>query len=151
MTTIVANRECMAADQRVTGDGPICHATKLRRIGASVYGIAGSVFPATLLLDWIASGAKDRSRLHRMLSEDARESFDVLELSAEGLAVWNGWGVRIPLHDECYAIGSGSMSALQALRSGSTPADAIRMTFHLDECSGGSVEVMPLAVKKRKR
>jgi ATP-dependent protease HslVU (ClpYQ) peptidase subunit len=129
----------------------MCHVTKIRQIGSSLYGFAGSVYPALVFLEWLGSGRLDKTRLYRMLSEDARDSVDILELSPDGLAIWNGWGVRLPIHDDSYAIGSGAMAALAALKSGAEPADALKQAFKLDECSGGDIEIAELVTPKKKR
>jgi len=135
MTTIVANLECMAADQRCTSGGPICHTQKLHRIGDSVFGFAGDAMLALILVKWLGT-KRDPLQLYKLIPEAHRDSVDVLELSPKGLAFWNGWGVPMPLLDQAYAIGSGAMSALQAVRLGKSPEEAIHLAPPLDECSG---------------
>lgn len=156
MTTIAANLECMAADQRLTGDGPVARTRKIRRIGDSLFAGAGNWTVALILLEWLEKDAKrDRFRLHRQIPEDYRHDIEVLELSPAGLAVWDGWGTRIVLLDKFFAIGSGGMSAMQAIKRGLSPEDAVSETFSLDEASGGTVEVeylLPPELRtKRKR
>lgn len=155
MTTIAANLECMAADQRLTSGNPICRTHKIRRIGDSLYGGCGNFSLVVLFLDWLALPKRDVMRLYRMLPEDSRHEFEVLELSPSGLALWDGWGVRVPILDKFYAIGSGSPSAMQAIKRGLSPEESVSETFSLDECSGGTVEVeylLPPELRtKRKR
>jgi hypothetical protein len=136
MTTIVANLECMAADHRVTSGGPIAHVKKIHRIADSLYGLAGDIDPGFVFLEWLASSKPDKIRLYRMLGEDGRNNFTVLELSPKGLALWSGWGVRVPILDTSYAIGTGAMSALSHVKEGESPEKAIRRAAILDECSG---------------
>jgi hypothetical protein len=156
MTTIVANLECMAADQRVTSSGPICHVKKLRRIGKSIFGFSGDVMLALIMIEWL-NGKRDRAQLHKLIPDAHRDSVDLLELSPEGLHFWNGWGVRMAILDATYAIGSGAMPALTALRMNCTPQQALLHSPPLDECSGllsePEVEYLlpPELVKKRKR
>lgn len=151
MTTIVANLECMAADQRITSGGPVCHSRKLFRIGASVFGYCGDAYLAQHVIRWLAS-QRHPAQLYKLIPESHRDDIDVLELSPEGLALWNGWGVRMDLLDTSYAVGSGAMSALQALRLGKSPLEAVALTFPLDEASGGNAEIETLVLKpKRKR
>lgn len=136
MTTIVANLECMAADQRMTDSGPLAHVTKIRRVGDALYGFSGAVSPALVFFKWF-EGRRDIPRLHKMLSEDSRYEFSILELSADGLALWDGWGVRIPLLDDVFAIGSGASAAIAAIEDhGMTPEQAVRVSVRRDECSG---------------
>lgn len=152
MTTIVANLECMAADQRCTGGGPICHVQKLHRIGHSIFGIAGDAVIGVIIIEWLR-GRRNPLQLYRLVPESHRTDVDILELSPEGLAYWNGWGVRMPLLDASFAIGSGALPALQALRLGKSPEEAVALVPPLDECSGvlSSVAVEKLIKPRRKR
>lgn len=157
MTTVVANLECMAADHRMTSEGPIAHVRKIRRIADSLYGVAGDVMMAGAFLLWLESPKRSHDRLYKMISEDGRSDFSVLELSPQGLALWDGWGVRLPLLDHAYAIGTGSYVALQAMRGGMSPAEAVLQSPALDEYSGahaGEAEVeylLPPELLPRKR
>jgi hypothetical protein len=114
---------------------------KIRRIGDSLYIGTGHVSLSNLFLDWLAMPKRDVMRLHRLVPDDYRHEFEVLELSPDGLALWDGWGVRIPILDKFYAIGSGGLSAMQAMKRGLSPEEAVSETLSLDEASGGSVEV----------
>ena len=137
MTTIVANLECMAADQRMTDTGPMAHIAKIRRIGDSLYGLCGAVSPGLVFFKWFESGKRDPLRLYRLIPEDTRYEFTVLELGADGLALWDGWGVRIPLLDSVFAIGSGALAALAAVEDHNmAPEQAVRLATRRDECSG---------------
>lgn len=143
MTTIIANLECMAADQRCTGGGPIMHVAKISRIGECIYGLAGDVMMGLAVLEWMKAPKRDRGRLYKLLDEYERSEVEILELSPGGLALWNGWGIRLPLHDRFYAIGTGAMSAMQAIKRGLTPEQAVLETLSLDEYSGTHPEFPP--------
>jgi hypothetical protein len=135
VTTVVANRECIAADNRITGGGPMCHVQKIHKIKGSLFGFAGHASLCYLMFKWL-SGPRDIEQLHKLVPPDYRDDFDVLELGKDGLAHWNGWGVRMPLMDNSYAIGSGAPAALAAVRQGEAPEKALKHAFGLDECSG---------------
>jgi hypothetical protein len=153
MTTIVATLDCMAADTRVVSEGPIYHAAKIFRIGESLFGTAGDAFMALTFLDWLA-GKRNVPALRKLFEHEDKASFIVLELSPEGLRLWNGWGVPEKLHDKSYSIGSGSMSAQNAINRGDTPEQAVRSTMPLDENTGGDVQVeylLPPELTRRKR
>lgn len=159
MTTIVTNLECMAADQRMTDDGPICHAKKIHRIGDSVFGLAGDVMAGLVVIEWLQT-KRDRAVLYKAFGEEVqwRYEFVLLELSPDGLALWNAWGVRCPLLDERFAIGTGAAAALEALENGHLPEEAVRRAVKRDHFSGlySEPDVMwllppELAVRKRKR
>ena len=156
MTTIAANLECMAADQRLTSGAPPARTHKIRRIGDSLFGGCGHWSVTLILLDWLEKDAKrDRFKLHRQIPEDFRSDIEVIELSPSGLALWDGWGTRIAILDKFYAVGSGAQSAMQAIKRGLPPEEAVSESFTLDECSGGTVEVeylLPPELRpKRKR
>ena len=140
----------MAADTRVTSCDPICHTTKISRIGKSVFGFAGDVMLALHVLKWLGT-RRNPLDLYRLVPESHRNAVDILELAPDGLFFWNGWGTRMPILDETAAIGSGAMGALQALRLGHSPEEAVLATFPLDEASGGSVQVEHLRKAKRGR
>lgn len=155
MTAIVADTErgVMAADKRCTSAGPICHVTKIFRVGKSLFGIAGDVMLALHIIKWL-EGKRDPAQLYKLIPDAHRNDVDILELAEDGLAFWNGWGVRMPILDKTAAIGSGSMPALQALRLGKDAEEAIRLAFPMDECSGGDVQVeylLPPELSRRKR
>lgn len=154
MTTVAASLECIAADQRMTSGNAPARIRKLRRVKDSVYGCAGDVDAAFIFFEWLETVKPDRLRLYRQIPEDYRSAFEVLEISPSGLALWNGWGIRIPLLDKFYAIGSGSQSAMQALKRGMSPEEAVAETFTLDECSGGTVEteyLLPPELRRKRR
>jgi hypothetical protein len=152
MTTIVANLECMAADQRMTSEGPIGRVQKLHRIGDCIYGIAGDVMMGLAVLEWMKSPKRDRTKLYKMIDEvEPRSHISILELSPAGLAIWDGWGMRLALRDTFFGVGTGAPSAMQAIKRGLSPEDAVRETFSLDECSGGEVEVEWLLPPELKR
>jgi hypothetical protein len=136
MTTIVANLECMAADQRVTCGGPMCHTVKIHRIRGNLYGLAGDVMIGLHVLNWLNNAKRDPEVLYKLIPPDHRDLVDILELSKTGLALWNGWGVRMPILDHSYAIGSGAMPALQSYRDHRDVEKAAKASGGLDEGSG---------------
>jgi len=153
MTTVAASHECMAADQRITSGNPPARANKIKRIGDSLYAPSGSISLALVFFEWLET-KRDKIRLYRLIPEDSRHDFEVLELSPQGLALWDGWGARLPILDKFYAIGSGGMSAMQAMKRGLSPEEAVSETFSLDECSGPAVQVeylLPKELTRRKR
>lgn len=158
MTTIVATREWMAADQRATDDGaPLCHVKKLWYIGDSIFGIAGDAHAAMVILRWMETKKRDPKALYEMFGEKDiawRYETVLLELSHSGLALWNGWGIPLPLLDDAYAIGTGAHAALAALDRGASPEDCIKQAAKRDQYSGvfREPEVLHLLPQKgRKR
>jgi hypothetical protein len=156
MTTIIATREWMAADQRATDDGPFCHVKKLHYIGDSIFGLAGDCHAGMVVIDWLKTPKRDRTALYKMFGDTDiawRYEMVILELSSDGLALWNGWGVRLPLLDDAYAIGTGAPAALAALDRAATPEECIHQAAKRDQYSGvfREPEVLHLLPRKRKR
>lgn len=156
MTTIVATREWMAADQRATDDGgPLCHVKKLHYIGESIFGLAGDCHAGLAVIEWLQAPKRNKALLYKMFGEDVAWRYEVvlMELSHEGLALWNAWGTRLPLLDDSYAIGTGAHPALAALDRGASPEECIHQAAKRDQFSGvfKEPEVLHLLPRKRKR
>lgn len=144
MTTIAANLQEMSADSRLSSDQPLATVKKLHRIGGSIFGEAGGGFESLILLDWLA-GTRNLRMLHKLPADFDRDCILVLELSERGLGLWNGWGIRQPLENDCFAIGSGAMSAMPILKQGGTTEAAIIAAAQSDECTGLPSFTMKLA------
>lgn len=154
MTTVTANHECMAADEMICGDGPICHTSKLRRVGNSVFGYAGDAFMALTWFEWFTSPRRSPQTLHKLLGDEDRAAVAILELNPSGLVLWNGWGVPMPIRDRFYSIGAGAGMAIQAMEMGASPVDAVRAAAKYDENTRGIEEMWllpPELLPKRKR
>lgn len=151
MTTIAANRECMAADQRVVTSGAFHHEDKIFRVGSSLFGTAGHGSLVLVLLEWLRSPQRNRLQLYKQISEEMRDEIILLELNPGGLYRWDGWGVACRVNDPFHAVGSGSVVALQKMHDGGTPQEAVKAALALDECSGPPIQVEYLKQPKRKR
>ena len=156
MTTIVATREWVAADQRATDDGPLCHVKKLRYIRESIFGMAGDCHAAMVVLRWLETSKRNPKVLYEMFGEKDiswRYELVLIELSHDGLALWNGWGIRLPILDDAYAIGTGAHAALAALDRGASPEDCVKQAAKRDQYTGvfNEPEVLHLLPRKRKR
>jgi hypothetical protein len=156
MTTIAVNRECMAADTRVVTGGSYYHAHKLFRLGNSIVGTSGDGFACLLFLKWFQTLQRNPITLRKLLGEDF-DPYDIfmVELNPGGIVLWTGHGVGERILDDQYATGSGGMAALEAMRHGATPKEAVARATHHDENTGGEVETMyllpPELLPKRKR
>ena len=155
MTTVAFNRECIAADTRVVTGGPFYHADKLFRVGNSILGTVGDGFACLGFLAWFRSATRNPGQLHKMFAEHDRDSIIVAEINPGGIYLWNGWGFAEKINDPYYAIGSGAMAALEAMRDGKNPEEAVRRAIAHDENTGSPVQVEyllpPELAPKRKR
>lgn len=140
MTTIVADRNGMAADRRISGTGSAFKTAKLHRIRGSIIGYCGNPEQAMRFIEW-------------RRNPDAKPSFsepdfEALELTAGGDLLW--WGsemVPLTIDDDHYAIGSGSGYALGAMAMGATPKQAIKIAADYDPGTGSDVQTLTLGGK----
>lgn len=156
MTTIAVNRECMAADTRVVNGNSYYHADKIFRVGNSLLGTAGDSFMCLAFVEWFKSPRRNPFELHKLIGEEGdRNEIVIAELNAGGIYLWNGWGYPEKLNDPAFAIGSGGMPALEAMRNGHTPEEAVRRATLHDENTGAPIQVEwllpPELLPKRKR
>jgi 20S proteasome alpha/beta subunit len=137
MTTIVCNREGMAADKRSTG-GAIMKVTKLFRVNGSIIGAAGNFEQILRFVEW-------RRNPEQRPTFASETSLNALELMPNGKILW--WGaemVPITVEDEYYAVGSGSPYALGALAMGASLKEAVKIANRWDEQTGPQVQTMRL-------
>jgi 20S proteasome alpha/beta subunit len=131
----------MAADTRVSAEGaPHWHATKIFRIGESLFGTAGDGFMSLTMIEWLKTN-RSRPALYKIWADYERDGFWLLELNPSGLYIWDGWGVPEKLIDKRYAIGSGAQAALAALDAGMSPEDAVKGATKYDQYSGPPIQV----------
>lgn len=159
MTTIAANLECMAADTRVsTESGQHYPATKIFRIGESLFGTAGHASMCLVMIEWLKT-SRNRHRLYKEWSEENyyREEVWILELNPRGLFIWDGWGVPEKILADQMAVGSGAKSALAVMAVGKSPEEAVRVSTQIDIYSNPPIQtewLLPAELakpRKRKR
>jgi len=135
MTTIAANRECMSADTRVSIEtGQHYPATKIFRIGESLFGTAGHAMMCLVMIEWLKTPQRNRDRLYKQWSEENyyREECWLLELNPRGLFLWDGWGLPEKILSDHMAIGSGAKAALAAMAVGAEPEKAVKVAAGID-------------------
>lgn len=155
MTTVAITREAIAADTRVVTGSSYYHAPKIFRVGQSLLGTAGSGFACLAFVEWFKSPRRNPQVLHKIFGEYDRDDILIAELNPAGIFLWDGWGYPEKINDPYYAIGSGAMAALEALRNGLDPDDAVRRAVAHDENTGSPVQIEyllpPELSPKRKR
>lgn len=155
MTTVAVTREAMAADTRVVTGSSFYHANKIFRVGPSLLGTAGSGFACLAFVEWFKSPRRNPQVLHKMFGDYDRDDILIAELNPSGIFLWDGWGYPERINDSFYAIGSGAMAALEAMRNGVDPDDAVRRAVAHDENTGAPVQLEyllpPELSPKRKR
>lgn len=159
MTTIVANLEGMAADTRVSEDGaPHYPASKIFRIGNSLFGTAGHGDMCLVMVEWLRTAQRSRPALYKQWADYDRDQLVLLELRCPGeLYRWTGWGLAERIHKDRFAVGSGAFpalatyDALDALASEARLRTAVKAGCHLDQYSGDPIEYHALKLKSRRK
>lgn len=155
MTTIAANLECMAADTRVTEDGCAPFpATKIFRVGQSLFGSAGHGDMCLVMIEWLKT-SRNRMALYKQWGDYDRDQIALLELNPKGLFRWTGWGIpEQVIGVKHYAIGSGQVAALKGMDKGESPEEAVRGAVNYDIYTGNPIQVeylLPPELTRRKR
>lgn len=130
MTTIVATRDMIAGDTKLSGDIN-SHATKVFKHRGAVVGIAGTYAFCMDFVKWWKAGA-DSDNVPDM------EEVDAIVLTTDGrLLCFNHHNTFFEINDDFTAIGSGAAAALGALHAGATPQQAIKIAGKIDPGTGG--------------
>ena len=144
MTTIAANRRCMAADRKITDDSGRSSERKIVRVGDAIIGLAGDTAACEKALKFlVALGdcAEDEDPTVPTFAKD--EDLAILILAPNGLYVIRGTGLQIEeLADPFYAVGSGSKAALAGMVLGMEPWDAVDLACQVDCYSDLPIDVM---------
>ncbi|RAS14836.1 ATP-dependent protease HslVU (ClpYQ) peptidase subunit [Microvirgula sp. AG722] len=140
MTTIAFDGRTMAADGRATANGVIerDNYVKVFRLGDRLVGFAGD----TRYLPGVKRFLLDEEK---SLPTPAGESeFDVLVWDGHVLRAYTD-GVDEPDDFEWpWAIGSGAMPAIAAMRAGADAEHAVRIAMTMDVFTGGQVTTLTL-------
>lgn len=164
MTTIACNRREIAADSRVSWDGVSGHvfsAMKLFPIGKAIYGITGENCTGSIIaLDWFrAEKPKDFRPVPPEFDHDW--NWKIIELSVEGIGVYNEHLERDIALEPFAAVGSGGEVAYYCMKERRmSPAQAVHEACKVDHHSEAPIftaKLCDLVVrpwsppKKRKR
>lgn len=135
MTTIACSlkHKQMACDSRITGD-VIFHADKVRKVGQSLFGVAGNWETCVTFLEWVESGTKEKPTL----PDD--DTFQAVELSKSGIYLWQRSCIRMPVQERFYACGSGAQGAMVAMSLDLEPKAAIAAVLRFDETTGPPIK-----------
>lgn len=140
MTCIVvsAKHSIIAADSRCSDDNSMVGVSKIRKIKGALIGCAGGW--SEILYFWDKLSGK---RVKEGVLTD-QSDFCGIELSADGIHLYDPSGRRFRIKDEFYAIGSGGAYALGAMAMGARPEEAVAIASRFDPSTGGEIETMQL-------
>ena len=140
MTTIAANRSCMAGDQKVTDDGTAFRTTKIRRIGDTIAGAAGTSNFISKFFRWLEAGDQDADPPKPTKDDELA----AIVLTPAGMFRYDTACEAEQVNDPFYAVGSGKQAALAAMHLGCDPAEAVEVACKVDDATGGPVDVLSL-------
>lgn len=149
MTTIACDGKTMAADSCCISEhlAPAAYrSSKLYRIGRSIYGEAGDAGGSGKLLQWLRqrASASDPDGVPEPIFEKHERDFAVLELSPDGIFVYEKDCIRNRVLEPRAAIGSGSLVALYVMRQGKGAEEAVFEACTVDDGSRPPVSVEKL-------
>ena len=141
MTTIAANRKCMAGDRRVTEECSFYSAKKVFVIGEAIVGVAGVATSTNKWLSWYRSGCPTDGP---SFTED--EGMQALVLKKDGLFYYTQGCDPDQILEGTYAIGTGAPSAIALMRACKWhPRRAVLGANKVDGHTGAEVDVIELA------
>lgn len=145
MTTIAANTTQMACDSKASLGNVHFLTPKIARKGRALIGAAGDSGPCVKFINWYGSGRKAPK-----LGED--DSMNALVLNSDGLWFYGVDFEAVFVADGAFAIGSGDVAALTAMRVyGALPGDAVMAACQIDDFSMPPVHVFDLHETKKRR
>ena len=148
MTTIVANREVMVSDSRVSSeDGSSYPAKKIfkSKDGDIIIGAAGVGSDCSKLVKWALAGFKGAEP--KWTATTPADAVVGLILRDSGLYIWNPGDSDSPdrIESDFWSIGSGSRAARVALMLGKSPIEAVELAMQVDEVfSGPPLQILRL-------
>lgn len=135
MTVIVANREMMISDTRVSiaDIGFAYPALKMVRANGMVFGASGDGGDCTRFLEWGKKGFKEKDEPKWKNPPPNADYILGLILKEDGLYLWS-YGSPEPerIEADCFAIGSGGKAARAALAMGATLEQAAEIACQID-------------------
>lgn len=150
MTTIVADRECMAADRFVTYAPSFTGECKIWTARGSIWGAAGPSNKGLAFRAWTLGGRRpDFKRADGDEEEDVK--LEVLQLSPKGLFLWVNADLPDPVSEPFFAVGSGAGYAIGALSMQASLEQAIQVAAKWDSGTRLPFDMIALKDLKRKR
>jgi hypothetical protein len=151
MTTIVADRESMAADKFVTYTPCFNGERKIWVARGSIWGAAGPSWKGLAFKAWTFGKGKRPTFLKEDEEESNEVKLEVLQLSPDGLFLWVNGDLPDPVMEPFFGIGSGGQYAVGALTKGSTLVESIEIAARWDSGTRLPIDMISLGeIGKRK-
>lgn len=143
MTCIVASAKhgVITSDSRCSTDSAMVSVHKVRVSKKSIIGAAGDWADVLKFWEFLDKGTAPKDL---GLTDDS--ALEAIELTSDGIYLYESSGRRYKIKDQFYAIGSGGPYAMGAMAMGATPEEAVAIAARFDPSTGGEVEVHKLGV-----
>lgn len=154
MTTIACNLKEMAADTRVVWEGIGSDAYSGIKLYPSkrggVLGVTGGNCTGALrAVEWLQQETPSLEHRPQPPTGDHGWDWKIIELTPQGIAVYNEILEREPIMDDVMAVGSGRKVALYCMKYlGMSPAQAVYEASKVDEWSDAPVFSVSLSDPK---
>ena len=137
MTTIAcsADEGVMISESKTTDGDVKWKSNKIERIRGSLIGGAGDCGEIEKFMKWF----RVRGRKPQL-----NDSFNALELSVDGLFLWDKKLSPYPPGQEFHAIGTGSKAAIAARLMGADCKRAVEIACEVDDASEGPLQIFHL-------
>lgn len=149
MTTIACNLKEMAADTKVSFEGigtDVFSGLKLYKSDHAIFGLTGGDCSGQIIgLEWLKLGGTPGSAGERPIPPKQADWL-ILELSRNGIAVYNEYLERDPVLAKYIAVGSGRKVAMYCMKVlGMSPVEAVREACKADDWSDTPIYIATLS------
>lgn len=135
MTTIIAVRNVgLYSDSRCTS-GVSFSTRKIHKVGKALIGGAGTLADVLKFVQWVKDGGKGKCKI---------KDTDIIVMNKCGIFLHDGSHPDgFEVFDDVYAIGSGAIAALAAMKHGASPKQALKAAAEFDHMTGGKTQFLP--------
>lgn len=142
MTVIAWDGRTLAADKQCTYGNGRRKVTKIRRVGDTLVGIAGTASIGEAVIDWLESGADPEK--YPKLQADKDDGANVLVIRHGRVEEYSRTNVPIVYEDPFIAIGCGRDFAIAAMHCGKTAREAVEIACIYDTGCGCGIDTLTL-------
>lgn len=140
MTTIVATRDSMVSDSRVSiaEKGFAYPAVKIIKTNNMLVGASGDGSDCTKFLEWGRKGFKEKDIPKWSSPQYSEDEIVGLVVKDDGIYIFTKGGTDMErIEADVFAIGSGGKAARAAILLGATPEQAVEVACQVDNVYSG--------------
>lgn len=146
MTTVAVRGDIMAANIGNYIYGFRCHDSNIEKVNGELIGVSGNTVDIAKLVPWYIKGEYDAPPEYIFFKGDADPEATLLILNKAGeIKIVSPHGLVTVLDVSFFAIGSGAMAAMGAMRMGADAKKAVEISIMVDPGTVGPVEIYSCA------